>query len=106
MAQWTRVCPLSELPAGARRMAEVDGVAVVVFNIGGRLHALEDVCTHDGGDLAGGALDGHEIICPRHGARFDVRTGEVKAPPAYEAAAILAVRTAQGWVEVRDERWD
>lgn len=106
MAEWARVCRLSELPEGMRRVLDVDGVAVAVFNIGGRIYAIEDVCTHDGGELASGELDGYEIVCPRHGARFDVRTGEVRAPPAYEAVATFGVRVAQGWVEVRDERWD
>ena len=106
MAEWARVCTLRELPEGARRVVEIEGTDVAVFNIGGQLHAIEDVCTHDGGELASGELDGYEIACPRHGARFDVRSGEVKAPPAYEAVATLSVRVANGWVEVRDERWD
>lgn len=106
MAEWTRVCKLADLPEGARRVADVDGAAVAVFNIAGRFYAIEDVCTHDGGELASGELKGCEITCPRHGARFDVRSGQVTAPPAYEAVAVFAVRAAAGWVEVRDERWD
>ena len=106
MSEWARVCTLRELPEGARRVVEIEGTDVAVFNIGGQLHAIEDVCTHDGGELASGELDGYEIVCPRHGARFDVRSGEVKAPPAYEAVATFSVRVANGWVEVRDERWD
>ena len=106
MAAWARVCALPELPEGARCVVEVDGIGVAVFNIGGQMNAIEDVCTHDGGELASGELDGYEIVCPRHGARFDVRSGEVKAPPAYEAVATFPVRVTDGWVEVRDARWD
>ncbi|MBP8288377.1 MAG: Rieske 2Fe-2S domain-containing protein, partial [Chromatiaceae bacterium] len=53
-----------------------------------------------------GTLNGREITCPRHGARFDITTGEVTAPPAYEAVAVLPVRITAGLVVVRDDRWD
>ena len=103
---WTRVCPLAELPPGAHRVTEADGTRVVVFNLGGELHALEDVCTHDGGALAGGCVEGEEIVCPRHGARFSIRTGEALSAPAWEATATLPVRLHEGEVQVRDDRWD
>lgn len=106
MGDWTRVCPLAELPVGGRRRVEVDGVPVAVFHLEDGLYAIEDVCTHDGGELASGELAGCEIVCPRHGARFDVRSGQVTAPPAYEPVAALPVRVNEAWVEVRDERWD
>lgn len=106
MQGWTRVCPLSELPVGGRRVAEVNGVRVVVFRLPEGLYAIEDLCTHDGGELASGELAGHEIVCPRHGARFDVRTGAVTAPPAWEGVAVLPARVESGWVETRDDRWD
>jgi 3-phenylpropionate/trans-cinnamate dioxygenase ferredoxin subunit len=101
MSNWTR-----ELPVGGRRVVDVDGVQVAVFNIDGSFHAIEDVCTHDGGELASGELEGEEVVCPRHGARFNVRTGAVTAPPAYEPVAVLPTRVSEGWVEVRDDRWD
>ncbi|NTV95829.1 MAG: Rieske 2Fe-2S domain-containing protein, partial [Thiobacillus sp.] len=69
-------------------------------------HAIEDACSHDGGELASGTLVGREITCPRHGAGFDITTGAVTAPPAYEAVAVLPVRITAGQIEVRDDRWD
>jgi 3-phenylpropionate/trans-cinnamate dioxygenase ferredoxin component len=106
MAEWTRVARLEELPPGQRRVLDVDGVSLAVFNLDGELRAIENVCTHDGGELASGELCGGEIVCPRHGARFDLRTGVVTHPPAYEPVACLPVRLHEGWIEVRDDRWD
>ncbi len=111
MSGWVRVAPLAEFPAGTRRVIEVDGVAVAVFHLDEGYFAIEDVCTHDGGPLASGELvfnelTGCEITCPRHGARFNLKTGAATAPPAYEAVAVLPVRVACDWLEVRDDRWD
>lgn len=106
MSNWTRVAPAADLPPGSRRVVDVDGIAVAVFNLAGDYLAIEDLCTHDGGELASGELDGEEIVCPRHGARFNLRTGAVAAPPAYGPVASLPTRLADGWVEVRDDRWD
>ncbi|HEU5284103.1 MAG TPA: non-heme iron oxygenase ferredoxin subunit [Burkholderiales bacterium] len=106
MSDWIAVCPLSELPPGAHRVVDVDGAQVAVFNLQGKLYAIEDVCTHDGGILTGGPVEGDEIVCPRHGARFSIRTGEALGPPAFEPAATFPVRVQDGIVQVRDERWD
>jgi 3-phenylpropionate/trans-cinnamate dioxygenase ferredoxin subunit len=106
MAAWTRICSTSEILPGERKVAEVDGVMVAVFNIDGELYAVEDVCTHDGGELASGTLAGFEIECPRHGARFDVRNGAVRSPPAYESIAKFPLKVEDGAVFVRDDRWD
>ncbi|MGA0025629.1 MAG: non-heme iron oxygenase ferredoxin subunit, partial [Burkholderiales bacterium] len=82
MSEWVDVAAVSELAPGACKVADVDGVAVAVFNVGGEYFAIEDVCTHDGGPLAEGqVLDTYEIECPRHGARFDMRTGEALCMP-------------------------
>lgn len=106
MSDWTDVAALDEFPPGSRRVVDVDGAAVAVFNIDGAIHAIEDVCTHDGGELASGDLDGDTITCPRHGAQFSVKSGAVLAPPAYEALHVFPVRVEQGIVQVRDDRWD
>jgi 3-phenylpropionate/trans-cinnamate dioxygenase ferredoxin subunit len=79
------------LPTGGKKLVEVDGRAIAVFNVDGRFHAIDDVCTHDGGPLAEGELVGCEIECPRHGARFDVRTGRPLRMPAVEPVAVHAV---------------
>jgi 3-phenylpropionate/trans-cinnamate dioxygenase ferredoxin subunit len=106
MSDWVKAARAEELPSGSRRVVDVDGVAVAVFNLDGDYFAIEDTCPHDGGELASGELQGEEIVCPRHGARFNLRTGAVTAPPAYSAVASLPVRVTDGWVEVRDDRWD
>jgi 3-phenylpropionate/trans-cinnamate dioxygenase ferredoxin subunit len=106
MSDWIPVAPAEEIPPGAHRIVDADGTAIAVFNIDGHFHAIEDVCTHDGGSLAGGVVDGDQIVCPRHGARFCVRTGAALTAPAYEPTACLPVRVEQGIVQVRDDRWD
>ena len=106
MTNWIRVCAQSELLPGERRIAYDGDVSIAVFNIDGQLYAVEDVCTHDGGELASGELRAFEIECPRHGARFDVRTGAVLAPPAYEPIAPFPVKVEDGVVFTRDDRWD
>jgi len=103
---WIRVCAQSELLPGEFKIAYDGDVPIAVFNIDGDLYAVEDVCTHDGGDLAGGELHGFEIECPRHGARFDVRNGAVRNPPAYEPIATFPVKVENGVVFARDNRWD
>jgi 3-phenylpropionate/trans-cinnamate dioxygenase ferredoxin subunit len=106
MSDWVDVAFLKDLPPGAREVVDVDGAQVAVFNLQGQLHAIEDICTHDGGELASGELEGEIIICPRHGARFSVTTGEVLGPPAYEPVYVFPVRVDNGVVQVRDDRWD
>jgi 3-phenylpropionate/trans-cinnamate dioxygenase ferredoxin subunit len=81
-AEYVAVATTDELPNGARRLLEVDGRAIAVFNIAGTYYCIADVCSHDDGPVAEGDLDGVEIECPRHGARFDVRTGKVLSFPA------------------------
>jgi 3-phenylpropionate/trans-cinnamate dioxygenase ferredoxin subunit len=87
MAEFVKVATRSELPPGGKVLAEVDGHPIAVFNVDGQIYAIDDVCTHDGGPLAEGELDGVEIQCPRHGARFDVRTGKALCLPAIEPVA-------------------
>jgi len=78
----------------------------------GEYHAIEDVCTHDGSPMLGGGLpleqviDGTEIICPRHGAHFCIKTGNALTPPAFEPTTTFPVRVENGMVQVSDDRWD
>lgn len=106
MADWIRVAAVGEIAPGACKVADVDGTTVAVFNIGGEFFAIEDVCTHDGGELASGTLEGDQVVCPRHGARFCVRTGEALSAPAYEPTAKFPLRIENGVIEVMDDRWD
>jgi len=94
------------LAEGEHCAVDVDGTAVAIFKIAGQCYAIEDVCTHDGAEIASGILEGDEIICPRHGARFCLKTGAVKSPPAYEAIDCFPIRIEKGRVQVRDTRWD
>ncbi len=104
MHDWTDVATVSELTSGTWRCVDLDGTLVAVFNLDGAYYAIEDICTHDGGILTGGTVDGDQIVCPRHGARFSIKTGEVLAPPAYENIATFPVRIEGGKVQVRDLR--
>lgn len=106
MADWVTVAVVGEIAPGSCRVADVDGTAVAVFNLGGEYFAIEDVCTHDGGELASGHLEGDQVVCPRHGARFCVRTGEALSAPAYEPTAKFPLRIEDGKIQVRDDRWD
>lgn len=106
MSDWTDVCPLVGLPPGSHALADLEGTPVAVFNLEGALYAIHDVCSHDGAEIADGRLDGDQIICPRHGARFCLKTGQVTKPPAYEDIATFPVRVEDGQVQIRDARWD
>ncbi|MEE2803102.1 MAG: non-heme iron oxygenase ferredoxin subunit [Pseudomonadota bacterium] len=106
MADWVDVAPVEGIQNRRSVLVDVDGTMVVVFNLEGEYYAVEDVCTHDGAEIASGCLVEDAIECPRHGARFDLRTGAVLAPPAYEPLQTFPVRVDNGMVQVRDERWD
>ncbi len=81
-AEYVAVATKAELPNGTRKLLEVDGRAIAVFNIAGTYYCIADVCSHDDGPVAEGELIGYAIECPRHGAHFDVRTGKVLSFPA------------------------
>jgi 3-phenylpropionate/trans-cinnamate dioxygenase ferredoxin component len=100
MGRWFDVAAVEELPPGSRRVLDAEGIQIAVFNLDGELYAIEDVCTHDGGDLAGGSIECDVIVCPRHGAKFSIKTGEVLAPPAYEDIRTYSVRVEEGRVQV------
>ena len=97
---WFPVAPAASIAPGDYAQTEVDGVIVAVFNVAGEFYAIEDQCTHDGGGLSGGAIEGCEVICPRHGARFSLRTGAALTPPAYEPVRTYAIRVSNGMVEI------
>ena len=92
MSDWVKIAKKSELPPGAKKLVDVGGRPVALFNVHGLFFAIDDICTHDGGPLAEGELRGNEIECPRHGARFNVETGEALSMPAFEPVATHAVK--------------
>ena len=98
---WHDVCSDGTLAEGEFAVVEADDHFVAVINVGGKYFAIEDVCTHDGGELTGGPIDNDQIICPRHGARFCIRTGEALTPPAYEPVATFDVRVLNGLIQVK-----
>lgn len=79
---FVRVCKVSTLPDPGKTVVEVCDRPVALFHVAGRFWATDDMCSHDGGPLAEGRLEDFTIVCPRHGARFDIRTGRVLSMPA------------------------
>jgi 3-phenylpropionate/trans-cinnamate dioxygenase ferredoxin subunit len=77
-----KVAKAGDVPPGKTLRVVADGVELLLCNAGGTLYAIEDVCTHDGGPLDQGTLEGETVVCPRHGATFDVRTGDALTLPA------------------------
>ncbi|KAA0273339.1 MAG: non-heme iron oxygenase ferredoxin subunit [Chloroflexi bacterium] len=81
-ADFVEIAPASELPNGERLFVELGDKPIVVFNIAGQFFAIGDVCSHDDGPLGDGVIEGFNVVCPRHGAEFDIRTGKVMRMPA------------------------
>lgn len=79
---FVEIAPASELPNGERLFVDLGDKPIVIFNIAGQLFAIGDVCTHDDGPLGDGLLEGNNVVCPRHGAEFDVRNGKAMQMPA------------------------
>ena len=104
MPEWINVCNENALMNGENNVIDVDGTDVAIFKINDEFFAIEDVCSHDGTEIASGMLDGDEIICPRHGARFCIKTGAVKSAPAYEDIHSYPVRIVEGMVQIKDNR--
>ncbi len=94
------VAKRSEIPPGTTKRVEVDGVGVLLCNVDGELYAVEDLCTHDGGPLDEGELEGVRIMCPRHGALFDVTTGAALTLPAVTPLPTYEVRIVGDEVDV------
>jgi 3-phenylpropionate/trans-cinnamate dioxygenase ferredoxin subunit len=92
-AEYVTVGKTSDIAPGAVRVFVVDGRGVAVANVDGQFYAFADVCTHDGGPLAEGELDGCVIECPRHGARFDVVTGQALSMPAVVPVLVYDLKT-------------
>lgn len=94
------VCEVDELPEGERLFLDLGEKPVVIFNVGGDFYAIDDKCTHDDGPLGEGDLDGCEITCPRHGARFDIRTGDVLTLPAVMGVKRYPLRVDDGVLQI------
>jgi 3-phenylpropionate/trans-cinnamate dioxygenase ferredoxin component len=96
------ICPVEDLPAGEKRLVELDDLEIGVFNCNGTLYAIEDRCSHDDGELVEGEFDQDECVveCPRHGSRFDLKTGTPVNLPAYVPIDTFPVTVADGVIRV------
>jgi len=104
MGEFQRVIDVGEVPDPGKTLVEVEGEMIALFHVAGRWYAIDDVCTHDGGPLADGELRDHKIACPRHGAKFDIRTGAALTMPAVRPTRAHETRVENGgvWVRLRD----
>ena len=98
--RYIAVCKLEEIPDRGGKMVEIDGLEIALFRIGDQVYALDNECTHAGGPLAEGEIEGEEVICPWHEARFNLKTGKATAPPAFADVQTYPVRVRDGQVEV------
>ena len=105
MSEFQRVATSSDVADPGRELLEVDDRLVVLLHVDGQFYCVDDVCTHDGGPLGEGELSGHLIACPRHGAKFDIRTGAAVTMPATEATVVHEVKVEgdEVWVKLRDD---
>jgi 3-phenylpropionate/trans-cinnamate dioxygenase ferredoxin subunit len=96
------VCPVDELPPGEVKIVHVGELAIGVYNFDGEFYAIEDRCSHDDGPLCEGDFDLEEgyVVCPRHGAHIDIRTGRPLTLPAVESVETFPTRVEDGIVKV------
>jgi 3-phenylpropionate/trans-cinnamate dioxygenase ferredoxin component len=94
------VAESAELTEGGRLHLDADGKPILLLRVEGIVYAVAATCTHEEETLANGLMDGHELICPYHGARYDVRNGEAVALPAVMGIAVYPVREADGQIEI------
>ena len=100
MTEWVKVANVDDIPSGGRIWYEFEEDTVIVLNLNGTFYCVADLCSHDGGSLEDGELDGYAIECPRHGACFDVRTGDALSMPATSPIPTSAVKVEDGVVYV------
>lgn len=105
MAEFVKVAKVDDVPAGTRIYYEFEEETVIVFNINGTFYCIADICTHDGGPLEDGKVEGFDVVCPRHGGKFDVRNGKATCFPAVAPVPSYAVKVEGEdiWVESPDE---
>ena len=108
-ADWVDAGSVAELSPGQAKVVMVDGSPVAVINLDGQLHAVSDMCTHEDWPIVGSGVDlkellvDGELVCPHHGGRFCVRTGDALCAPVYEPLTVYAVRVQDGVIQVGSE---
>lgn len=107
MPNWVRVADLDAFVEGQPVQINFDYESAVLYRVGDTVYAIEDRCTHDDGPLGEGELEGCQVICPRHGARFDIRSGAALTMPAVEDVAAYATKIEDGvvYIDAPDEAW-
>ncbi|OGO11401.1 MAG: biphenyl 2,3-dioxygenase [Chloroflexi bacterium RBG_16_47_49] len=98
--EYIPVGSVEELKDGERIFIEIDETPIVILFVNGQYFAIADVCSHDDGPVGEGNIEGYEIICPRHGARFDIRNGKVLALPAFVDIPAYPVRVVGDQIEI------
>jgi len=98
--EFIQVISLDQLNNGERIFIEVNDQPIVLFNVANEIFAIGDLCTHDDGPLGDGDLEDHVIICPRHGARFDIRNGKAMSLPAIVDTPFYPTRIVDGQIEI------
>ncbi len=101
MSDFVRIAKVQDVPDPGKTIVEVEERLIGLFHVDGQFYALDDICTHDDGPLAEGPLEGHQITCPRHGARFDIRDGRALTMPATRATTTHEVKVENGEVFVK-----
>jgi 3-phenylpropionate/trans-cinnamate dioxygenase ferredoxin subunit len=98
--EYVSIAQTDELPDGERLLVEIGQLPIVIFNINNQYYAIANVCSHDDGPLGDGNVDGCEVICPRHGARFDIWTGKALRLPAFMDISVYPVRIQGNDIQV------
>jgi len=98
--EYLEIAPASELRNGERLFIEVEGKSIVIFNIAEQYFAIADICTHDDGPLGDGDLEGYNVVCPRHGGEFDVRTGKAVQLPVVVDVPAYPVRVVAEMIQI------
>ena len=96
--KFLKIAALTEIPENERLFLEINDLPIVIYSLNGEYYATGDVCTHDGGSIGEGQIEGNEVICPRHGARFDIKTGKVTRFPAVEDIPSYPVKIEDGYL--------
>lgn len=100
MAQFIKVATTDEMAAGTIKQVEANGKSIALFNLDGSYYAIGNECTHRGGPLAEGFVDGETVTCPWHGAQFNVKTGAAESAPASKPVAKYNLRVQGSAIEV------
>lgn len=99
--EWTDLGRVTDVAPGEHHVYQTVRGAIIIVNLEGEFYGLEDTCTHDGGSLSDGWLESAQLVCPRHGARFSVQTGEALTPPAYEPVNTYPVKIEAGRIKIK-----